>query len=123
MHLRYAMPEGYKQNYTSITMLIIKETLTGTVLAAGQEGSHARVFEGNWYFSPDVVDTTYLRVTERTYRCPYKGLCYWIDLQTPNGEVQNVGWVYTEPLPDYEFIKDQIAFYARDTAGTSAEMR
>jgi uncharacterized protein (DUF427 family) len=32
--------------------------------------------------------------------------------------VQNVAWVYNTPKQGYEMIKDRIAFYTRDTAGT-----
>ena len=102
--------------------LIVKERTTGDVIAKGSENKNVRVFEGNWYFSPDMVDMKHLRVTERTYTCPYKGVCYWIDLETPNGfQARNIGWVYRQPKPGYEFIKDQIAFYARTTSGTLVE--
>ncbi len=101
--------------------LIVNAKPTGTELAAGEVDQTAEIFEGNWYFDPAVVDMSRLKVTERTYTCPYKGTCYWIDLQTPTGSVPNVGWVYNNPKPGYENIKDQIGFYARDTAGTSAK--
>lgn len=100
--------------------LIINEKMTGTQIAAGEEDQTARVFEGNWYFDPNAVDASHLKVTERTYTCPYKGTCFWIDLESPEGRAQNVAWVYNNPKPGYEHIKDQIGFYARDTAGTTA---
>lgn len=99
--------------------LIVKERVSSEVIAAGAENENVRVFEGNWYFKPDVVDMTHLRLTERTYTCPYKGICYWIDVESPDGtRAQNVAWVYNQPKPGYEFIKDQIGFYARNTYGT-----
>ena len=101
--------------------LIVKENRSGEVLASGEEDETVRVFEGNWYFSPDAVDMRYLHVTERTYTCPYKGVCYWIDLDAPDNSARNIGWVYNDPKAGYEFIKDQIAFYARPTAGTIPE--
>ncbi len=102
--------------------LIVKERSSGDVIASGAENETVKVFEGNWYFKPDVVEMHYLRVTERTYTCPYKGLCYWIDVQTPDGALtQNVGWIYLQPKPGYEFIKDQIGFYARNTYGTTID--
>ena len=99
---------------------IIKARSTQDVIASGNEGDTVRPFEGNWYFAPENVDMAHLRVTERTYTCPYKGVCYWIDLETPTGTAQNIGWVYREPKAGYEFIKDQVGFYARDTSGTLA---
>jgi uncharacterized protein (DUF427 family) len=102
--------------------LIVRERSTGQIIAQGDENKNVREFEGNWYFAPDVVDMTHLKVTERTYTCPYKGVCYWIDVETADGHVaRNVGWVYQQPKPGYEFIKDQIGFYARNTAGTTVE--
>jgi uncharacterized protein (DUF427 family) len=102
--------------------LIVKERFTGEIIASGVENETVRVFEGNWYFKPEVVNMDHLRVTERIYTCPYKGVCYWIDLETPSGErTQNIGWVYRQPKPGYEFIKDQIGLYARSTQGTLAE--
>lgn len=102
--------------------LIIKEKGTDAIIAQGSPSDNsARVFEGNWYFDPKNVKMDHLKVTDRTYTCPYKGVCYWIDLESPETSARNVGWVYNTPKPGYEMIKDQIAFYARDTAGTLAQ--
>jgi len=101
--------------------LKIKQKDTQQVIAEGNpDDKSALVFEGNWYFAPDHVDMQYLKVTERTYTCPYKGVCYWIDLDSPTLKVQNIGWVYQNPKQGFEMIKDQIGFYARDTQGTLA---
>ncbi len=99
---------------------IVKERANGSVLAEGVEGETVRAFEGNLYFAPEAVNTEHLAVTDRIYTCPYKGVCYWIDLISPAGRAQNVAWVYREPKTGYEFIKDQWAFYNRDTSGTQA---
>lgn len=98
----------------------VKERTMNSVIASAEEGSGVTFFEGNWYFSPDNVDMTYLRVTERIYTCPYKGRCYWIDLESPDQRVQNVAWTYFDVKPGYEWIQGQIAFYSRDTSGTMA---
>lgn len=101
---------------------LIHQLDTNTVIASGAE-SDSTVFllENNWYFIPEVVDMTHLKVTERTYTCPYKGVCFWIDLEAPGLSARNIAWVYRNPSPGYEIIKDRIAFYARDTAGTVAK--
>jgi len=90
------------------------------VIASGVRGENVLDFEGNWYFAPDAVNMEHLKVTERIYTCPYKGVCFWIDLETPNGVMTNVAWVYRKPKPGYEFIKDQIGFYARNTQAVLA---
>lgn len=100
---------------------IIRDKHSGAIIAQGIEGETVREFENHWYFNPEAVNMAYLRVTERTYHCPYKGICYWIDLVTPTVIARNIAWVYREPRPGYEFIKDLIAFYARETSATRAE--
>lgn len=102
--------------------LTIKTRSEGDPVAQASENDGVQVFEGNWYFAADKVNMAFLRVTERTYTCPYKGVCFWIDLELPGGEtVRNVAWVYRTPKPGYEFIRDRIGFYARSTGGTIAE--
>jgi uncharacterized protein (DUF427 family) len=102
--------------------LVVKERAGGTVIAKGTEPETVRVFEGNWYYAPDVVQMEHLKISSRTYTCPYKGVCYWIDLEMPDGHVvRNVAWVYRQPKAGYEFIQDRIGFYARATSGTLAE--
>jgi len=61
-------------------------------------------------------------VTRRTYTCPYKGTCYWIDLVAPSGDVfRDVGWVYTQPRPGYEYIQDKIGFAFGMRSGVMVE--
>ncbi len=98
----------------------IKKRNDGEVIASGEPEKDVRDFEGNWYFDPKTVKLEYLKVTDRTYTCPYKGICYWIDLEAPNAKARNIGWVYNNPKPGYEFIKDQIGFYVRTTEATIA---
>ena len=101
--------------------LMIKSRYTDQVLASGEEGDDTvRLLEGNWYFDPKTVDMTNLTVTERTYTCPYKGVCHWVDMETDEGTKPNVAFIYSEPMAGYEFIKDRVAFYGRDTSNTIA---
>lgn len=100
---------------------VIKQKNNQAVIAEGTPSDGSTVLlEGNWYFSPDHVDMSHLKVTDRTYTCPYKGVCFWIDLDAPNAKARNIGWVYNNPMSGYEIIKDKIGFYPRDTAGTVA---
>jgi uncharacterized protein (DUF427 family) len=94
---------------------------TDTVIAAGHEDDDSvMMLEDNWYFSPHAVDMTHLKLTNRTYTCPYKGVCFWLDLDAPGIKARNIAWVYQQPKPGYERIKDRIAFYTRETLGTMA---
>jgi uncharacterized protein (DUF427 family) len=96
----------------------IQERQNNDVIASGDEEAVIE-FEGGCYFAPEDVNMAYLRLSDRTYTCPYKGVCHWIDLELPSGlRAQNVGWVYRQPKPGYEFLKDRIGFYARNTSST-----
>lgn len=84
----------------------------GLVLAHAKENEHAIELEGNWYFHPDSVNAAVLTTTERTYLCPYKGTCYWIDLRYDGHFVPDVAWVYPEPKPGFRKIAGWYGFYS-----------
>ncbi len=92
--------------------IYIEDKQSGKQLAAAVAGEGAQLFEGAWYFDRTAVDFSNLVITEKTYICPYKGTCYWIDLETPDYRAENIAFTYFEVNPGYEFIQDKIAFYA-----------
>src|SRR3954451_7626440 len=97
----------------------ILEKDTGVVLARGEMGSDVVTYEGNLYFDPNRVERDVLKVTERTYTCPYKGTCNWVDYVGPDGKtVKDVAWVYPSPKPGHEVIKDRFGFYAGSRGAT-----
>lgn len=59
--------------------IAIRERESGAVLAEAEPGAGVIEYEGNLYFDPAAVDAKALRVTGRTYTCPYKGTCNWVD--------------------------------------------
>ena len=93
-------------------IITIHNRTTHQQIAQGIAGKTVQLFEGVWYFDKSSVDTTDLIMSERTYVCPYKGVCYWIDMVTSAGIVPDVGFTYFEVRPGYEFIQDKIGFYA-----------
>lgn len=103
-----------------MNQVMIKESATGIVLAEGVLDETVRQIESGWYFPPESVDMTYLQITQRTYTCPYKGVCYWIDLDAPDMHAQNVAWVYQNPKRGYEAIKGYIAFNRKGSPATVA---
>lgn len=98
----------------------IKKNNDGETIASGIPDQTVQDFEGNWYFAPEAINMQYLKITDRTYTCSYKGTCFWVDLEAPEGKVTNIGWVYQNPKPGYEVIKDHIGFYVRNTGVTQA---
>ncbi|MCU0496003.1 MAG: DUF427 domain-containing protein [Anaerolineae bacterium] len=99
--------------------LLITEKNSDQVIASGsEEDNTALILENNWYFAPDQVNMSPLKITDRTYTCPYKGVCFWVDLETPTVRARNIGWIYRNPNSGYEQIKNWIGFYSRETSGT-----
>jgi uncharacterized protein (DUF427 family) len=91
----------------------IREKDSGTVLADAEVGPGLAKYEGNWYFDPSAVRADLLKVTERTYTCPIKGTCNWVDYVGPDGvTVQDVAWFYPEVKPGHELIEGRYGFYA-----------
>ncbi len=101
--------------------ITIKTKESGDVLASGTEANDVFLLEGTWYFDIHAVDMTHLIVTERTYICPYKGTCYWIDLAAPDQQAQNVAFIYFQVNSGYTFIKDRIGFFAGRREATLQE--
>lgn len=111
---------------TEITLITQEDTTRHQMLAQASLGEHVIVFEGCYYYLPEQVDMTHLIETERIFNCPYKGPCHWIDLQGGDGKRhKEVAWVYHDPQPGYESLKDRIGFYPgiRSVIGTKVEMQ
>lgn len=102
--------------------ITIREKTSGTTLAEADEGASLAKYEGNWYFDPAAVRSDVLRVTERTYTCPIKGTCNWVDYVGPDGKtVKDVAWVYPEVKPGHEVIRGRYGFYAGSRGATREE--
>jgi uncharacterized protein (DUF427 family) len=97
----------------------IREKDSGTTLAEAEEGPSLAKYEGNWYFDPAAVRADLLKVTERTYTCPYKGTCNWVDFVAPDGNtIKDVAWFYPKVKPGHELIQGRYGFYAGSRGAT-----
>jgi uncharacterized protein (DUF427 family) len=100
----------------------IRERNSGKTLAQADVGPKLAKYEGNWYFDPGAVQADALRVTERTYTCPIKGTCNWVDFVGPDGQtVRDVGWIYPKVKPGHEIIEGRYGFYAGSRNSTVEE--
>src|SRR5262249_935143 len=100
----------------------IREKESGAVLARAEGGSEPLEYEGNWYFDPSSVSRDALKITGRTYTCPYKGTSTWVDYAGPDGKTgRDVAWVYPSPNPGHEAIKSRYGFYAGSRGPTREE--
>lgn len=100
--------------------ITIRETETKSDLASAEPGPTLAKYEGNWYFDPSEVDVDVLVLTARTYTCPYKGVCHWVDFASLDGgtTARDVAWIYADPKPGHELIKGRYGFYAGSHGST-----
>ncbi len=99
--------------------IVIKERSSDLQLAKGEPEADVVKYEGNWYFLPSAVDQNVLKLTDRTYTCPYKGTCHWVDVTKPDGStVKDVAWVYAAPKAGHEILAGRYGFYAGSRGAT-----
>ena len=85
-----------------------KATWNGVVLAESDKVVH---LENNVYFPQDSVKMEYLKKSDETYQCAWKGLANYYDVEV-NGKVnKGAAWVYPEPTPKAQQIKGYFAFW------------
>jgi uncharacterized protein (DUF427 family) len=102
--------------------VIIRERESGIALAQADAGPAVTSYEGNWYFDPTAVNTGVLHLTERTYTCPFKGTCNWVDYVGSDGRtVRDVAWFYPKTKPGHEVIEGRYGFYAGSRNATKEE--
>lgn len=80
----------------------------GAIIA---ESDDTVMVEGNHYFPPGSVDRRYLRPSERTSVCPWKGTAAYYDVVVDGKVNSAAAWYYAEPKDKAAHIKDHIAFW------------
>lgn len=80
----------------------------GEVIA---ESDDTVIVEGNHYFPAESVRQEVLRVSDTRTTCPWKGEASYYSLEV-GGEVNaDAAWVYPDPKPAAEEIRDRLAFW------------
>jgi uncharacterized protein (DUF427 family) len=86
----------------------------GIVLAETRRGwrvletSHPPVY----YFPPQDVQLAYLRPSQRSSYCEWKGQAKYWSVMVGDRLLQDVAWCYPEPTPSFRPIAQHLAFYA-----------
>jgi uncharacterized protein (DUF427 family) len=75
------------------------------------ESNRTVVVEGNQYFPADAVKTGFLKPSNHTSVCPWKGIAHYYHLEVNGMQNENAAWYYPEPKPAAVEIKDRIAFW------------
>jgi len=92
-----------------VSRCVLRKSDRAVLLRARPE--QVQRLEGNWYFHPDTIDPARFEVSSRTYTCPKKGVCNWVDLKTDKSYINDVAWVYPSALPGFEHIAGWYGFY------------
>jgi uncharacterized protein (DUF427 family) len=87
---------------------VAKASWGGKVIA---ESSATVVVEGNQYFPPENVKKEFLKPSDHTTVCPWKGTAHYYHVDVNGIRNDNAAWYYPEPKPAAAEIKDRIAFW------------
>jgi len=87
---------------------MVKAIWNDTVIA---ESDDTVVVEGNHYFPPAAVKPEYLKPSDTTTICSWKGTARYYSLSVNGQENRDAAWHYPEPKDAAKNIKDRIAFW------------
>ena len=67
--------------------------------------------EGNQYFPPDSLVSEHFAPSDHTTVCGWKGTASYYSLKVDGQENRDAAWVYRDPKPEAESIRDHVAFW------------
>ena len=85
-----------------------KATWAGKVIA---ESDLCVVVEGNQYFPSNAVKKEFLKPSQHTSECPWKGTAHYYSLEIEGMKNEDAAWYYPQPKPAAAQIKDHVAFW------------
>ncbi len=75
------------------------------------ESDQTQVVEGNHYFPVDSVHALFLRPSDTTSVCHWKGTANYYTLHVNGEDNVDAAWYYAEPLEAAANIKNHVAFW------------
>jgi uncharacterized protein (DUF427 family) len=69
------------------------------------------IVEGNQYFPREAVNSKFLKPSEHTSVCPWKGTAHYFHVEVDGARNDNAAWYYPDPKPAANEIKGRIAFW------------
>ena len=75
------------------------------------ESNETVVVEGNHYFPASSVNDDYLKASDTTTVCPWKGTANYYTLSVAGAENPDAAWYYANPKDAAKEITGQIAFW------------
>lgn len=85
-----------------------RATWNGAVLA---ESDACKIVEGNRYFPPDAVHKDYLRPSDHTTVCSWKGTAGYYDVVVGGQVNKDAAWYYASPSDAAKEISGHVAFW------------
>ncbi|WP_283642132.1 DUF427 domain-containing protein [Croceibacter atlanticus] len=86
----------------------MKAIWNNTVIA---ESNSTIIIENNHYFPPSSVNSAFLKPSETTTVCPWKGEASYYTIKVNEDINKNAAWYYPNPKEKASDIKDYIAFW------------
>jgi uncharacterized protein (DUF427 family) len=86
----------------------MKAIWNSTVIA---ESNSTICVENNHYFPSNSVDSSYLKSTDTTTVCPWKGEASYYTLIVNGESNKNAAWYYPNPKEKASEIKNYVAFW------------
>ena len=87
---------------------MITATWNGETIA---QSTAARVVDGAYYFPREDVQMQFLRPSEHTSLCSWKGTAKYYDVEVAGQLNPQAAWYYEDPTPAAHEIKDHVAFW------------
>ena len=75
------------------------------------ESNETVVVEGNHYFPLDSVNDAFLKPSDTTYECSWKGTANYYTLIVAGSENPDAAWYYANPKEAAQEIAGRIAFW------------
>ncbi len=75
------------------------------------ESNETIVIEGNHYFPPHAVNKKFLKTSDTTTTCPWKGKASYYSVEVNGAVNKDAAWYYPDPKEAAKQIKDYIAFW------------
>lgn len=85
-----------------------KAIWNGEIIA---ESDVYELVEGNVYFPPESVKRDFLKPSDATSHCPWKGDASYYTLSVNGEENADAAWYYPAPYDKAAHIKDHVAFW------------
>ncbi|MET3132706.1 uncharacterized protein (DUF427 family) [Oxalobacteraceae bacterium GrIS 1.11] len=82
----------------------------GAVIAEAADDA-VRIVENNVYFPLSAVNQAYLRPSEHSSECPWKGRASYYHLNVEGKVNENAAWFYPQPFDAAKEIAGHVAFW------------